>query len=434
MGHRVVVVGGGWAGCSAALAARQAGADSVILLERSDDLLGTGLVGGIMRNNGRFTATEEMIALGAGTLFQTCDDNARHRNIDFPGHKHATLYDVSTTPLAVQKVLLAHGVEVWLYSRVNEIERSNGSIAAVKLEDGTSIGADVFVDATGTVGSQSYCTDHGNGCVMCVMRCPTFGPRTSLTGLAGIVERPGRKGDGSIGAMSGACKLQKESLAPEIREQLDKFGQAIIPLPEKLVHRDKLGKKVCQQYASAAYVENLIILDTGKAKLMTTFMPLTELRQVAGLENARYEDPYAGSVGNSMRYAQIAPRDDHMRVTGGIDNLFCAGEKAGLFVGHTEVIVTGTLAGHNAARAASGNDLLELPTELAVGDSIRYVRKEMEHPDGMTRKYTFSGSVYFDRMIERNFYSTSVSEIAMRVARVGLTNIFAGHKRLRVAS
>ncbi|HJF56411.1 MAG TPA: FAD-dependent oxidoreductase, partial [Anaerotruncus colihominis] len=43
-----VTVGGGWAGCAAALGAAKAGVRSV-LLERTDQLLGTGLVGGIMR-------------------------------------------------------------------------------------------------------------------------------------------------------------------------------------------------------------------------------------------------------------------------------------------------------------------------------------------------------------------------------------------------
>ena len=32
------------------------------------------------------------------------------------------------------------------------------------------------------------------------------------------------KGDGSIGAMSGSCKLMKESLAPEITEKLNATG------------------------------------------------------------------------------------------------------------------------------------------------------------------------------------------------------------------
>ena len=91
----------------------------------------------------------------------------------------------------------------------------------------------------------------------------------------------------------------------------------------------------------------------GRVKLMTTHVPLQQLRQVRGLENVRYADPYAGTVGNSMRYAALAPRDDAMQVQGGVDNLFCSGEKAGLLVGHTEAIVTGALAGHNAARMAA---------------------------------------------------------------------------------
>ena len=91
---RIVVVGGGWAGCAAAAAAAKRGAD-VVLCERTDLLLGTGLSGGIMRNNGRDTAAEELLALGGGELIAAADLCARHRNVDFPGHAHATLYDTA---------------------------------------------------------------------------------------------------------------------------------------------------------------------------------------------------------------------------------------------------------------------------------------------------------------------------------------------------
>ncbi len=180
---RVVIVGGGWAGCSAALAARQAGAGEVVVLERTDSLLGTGLVGGIMRNNGRYTAAEEMIALGAGRLFEICDATSLHHGVDFPGHEHASLYDVALIEPAVRRCLLENGVEIWLMSRVTGIERGDTSLAAIQLENGTAIPGDVFIDTTGTVGSQSFCTENGNGCVMCIVRCPTFGPRVSLAGL-----------------------------------------------------------------------------------------------------------------------------------------------------------------------------------------------------------------------------------------------------------
>lgn len=52
-------------------------------------LLGLGNVGGIMRNNGRFTAAEELIEMGAGDLIHITDANSRHKNIEFPGHKHS---------------------------------------------------------------------------------------------------------------------------------------------------------------------------------------------------------------------------------------------------------------------------------------------------------------------------------------------------------
>lgn len=68
---------------------------------------------------------------------------------------------------------------------------------------------------------------------------------------------------------------------------------------------------------------------------MTTYYPLKKLRKIEGLENAKYVDPYAGSKGNSIRYLSVAPRTNDLKVKG-VDNLFCAGEKSGLFVGHTE--------------------------------------------------------------------------------------------------
>ena len=91
---KIVVIGGGWAGCAAAISAKKAGAE-VELYEKTDLLLGLGNVGGIMRNNGRYTASEELIALGGGDLIELTDLYSTHQNIDFPGHKHATLYNVN---------------------------------------------------------------------------------------------------------------------------------------------------------------------------------------------------------------------------------------------------------------------------------------------------------------------------------------------------
>lgn len=420
---RVVIVGGGWAGCAAAVECRKLGAD-VTLLERTDMLLGTGLVGGIMRNNGRFTATEEMVCMGGGELFQMIDQNLKHKSICFPGHEHADLYNVATISPFVTRQLCAMGIQVHCKSRIVALcwKKEKQQISGVKDQEGHIYEGDVFIDATGTAGPMNNCTKYGNGCAMCVLRCPSFGGRVSLTALAGVKEMQGRRADGFIGAMSGSCKLLKESLSPQIIKQLDEEGVAVIPIPKELLE-DHLDLKCCQQYALPQFRENLILLDTGHAKLMTPFYDLERLRQIPGLENARYEDPYAGGKGNSMRYFAMAPRDNALHVEG-VENLFCAGEKAGLLVGHTEAIVTGVLAGYNSVQYLWGKEPLVLPDTTAIGDAISYVKEEMETEEGCTKKYTFSGSVYFDRMKKKGLYTTDRQEIEKRIEQAGLTKIF----------
>lgn len=420
---QVVVIGGGWAGTAAAITAAKAGA-KVQLLERCDMFLGTGLVGGIMRNNGRFSATEESIAMGGRELFDAVDESARHRNIEFPGHKHVTLYDVAKIEPAVRRKLDAAGVEYKLQCRIADVKMDGKKIVAVVDQDKQEYAGDVFVETTGTAGPQGNCLKYGNGCAMCIYRCPTFGPRIALATKCGVEEFVGKKADGTVGAMSGSCKLHKDSLSEEIQRTLNSTGVCVVPIPEKLRKGEKaLASKACQQYALPEFNDNVILLDTGHAKLMTPYYPLDTLRQIPGFENARYEDPYSGGIGNSMRYLALSPRDNHLK-TIGLDNLFCGGEKAGLLVGHTEAIVTGSLAGRNAVSYLAGKKLLEIPDSLAIGDAIAHVNEQMKSVEGITKKYTFSGSVYFERMKEKGLYTTNVEELKQRVEKAGLTGIY----------
>jgi hypothetical protein len=422
---KVVIAGGGWSGCAASLSACKQGAE-VVLIERTDMLLGTGLVGGIMRNNGRFAATEEMIAMAGGELLQLTDQNSLHHHIEFPGHRHASLYNVATMEPLVKNFLLAKGIEIHLTTRIDDVVKEGARIKAITGKSGDEkvrFEGDVFVDATGTAGPPTNCNKYGNGCVMCILRCPSFGGRVSLTAKAGVQEMIGRKGN-QIGAMSGSCKLSKESLSREIVDSLEKKGVVVTPVPPPEQSKGKLSIKACQQYAIPEFEGNLILLDTGHAKLMVPFFPLEALRQIPGFENARYEDPYAGGLGNSIRYVGMAPRNDTLKVKG-IENLFCAGEKAGLLVGHTEAIVTGTLAGYNAVKYIKSEKLLTLPTTLAAGDVITYVRTQMETEEGLGFKYTFSGSVYFERMKQRGLDSTDSNEIEKRVDQAGMLGIFS---------
>lgn len=419
---KTIIVGGGWAGVAAAITAKKAGAE-VHLYEKTDLLLGLGNVGGIMRNNGRWTASEELIELGAGDLIDIVDNTARHKDIDFPGHKHATLYDVNLIEGKVSKYLEKIGVIIHIESRVTDVKLEGTKIKGIYLSEGTYEEGDVFIETTGTTGPMGNCLRYGNGCSMCILRCPAFGPRLSISERCGVSDIQGERDEDTLGAFSGSCKLAKESLSKEIVEQLDKTGCVILEVPKEDVNYDKLNAKVCQQYALKEFAENIILLDTGHAKLMTTYYPLNKLRKIKGLENAKYVDPYAGSKGNSIRYLSVAPRTNDLKVKG-VDNLFCAGEKSGLFVGHTEAIATGSLAGHNAVRLAMGIPLLILPGSIAIGDIISYENEKAGIREGRKNRYTFAGAEYFKRMKELGLYTTDKEIIKDRIKKINLDKVF----------
>ncbi|AKL95337.1 glucose-inhibited division protein A [Clostridium aceticum] len=419
---KVVIIGGGWAGCAAAITAKKAGAN-VVIYERTDMLLGLGNVGGIMRNNGRYTAAEENILLGGNELFELCDECSRHKNIEFPGHQHANLYDVTIIEPKVRRLLQDKGIELYFQYRAIDIIKEGNKIKAIQLQDQSTVYGDVFIETTGSTGPMGNCLKYGNGCAMCILRCPSFGPRVSLSHKAGVEDILGQRANGSFGAFSGSCKLNKDSLSEEIVDALNSKGVYILAVPKEDINMDKLNMKVCQQYALKEYAENLILLDTGHAKLMAPFYPLEKLRRLKGFENARFEDPYAGGVGNSIRYLSIAPRNNGMKVKG-IDNLLCAGEKGGLFVGHTEAMVTGSLAGHNSIRVLLGMPLLELPRNLACGDLIAYANEEILKEEGLKRRYTFAGADYFKRMKELNLYTIDRTSLKNKIERMNLLNIY----------
>lgn len=434
----ILIAGGGWAGCAAAVSAAKQGAE-VILLEKTDLLLGAGNVGGIMRNNGRITAEEENRAMGAGELFEIADQCAVHRNVDFPGHEHASFYDAGLVEPAVRQLLRELGVTIHFCSRVVDVKLSKLSedgrkrIAAVEVIQAGQprwVEVDCFIDATGSSGPMGNCSRYGNGCAMCIQRCPSFGPRVSLTARAGETDLTARRRKGTsgvcfdnLGAVSGSCKLEKKSLSKDLQDKLNCDGFAVIPLPETLIRREKLSEKVCQQYALDAFAENVILIDTGEAKLMTAYFNLENLRTIPGFESMRFLDPYGGSQGNSVRYMSVSQREDSMRAAG-FQNLFVAGEKSGFFVGHTEAITTGSLSGHNACRCET-EEFLILPRSLACGELLAYAQEVLQEEDGLYRRLTFAGGEFLERMKERGLYTADRDAIRQRTADAGLLDIYS---------
>lgn len=419
---KVIVIGGGFAGCQAAIQAKKMKAE-VHLIERTDMLLGVGNVGGIMRNNGRFTAAEELSYLGANEIIDIMDSLSLHKNVDFTGHKHASLTDIAMVEPKIRNYLMALGVNIHFKSRAINISLENNSITKIKLSNGDYIEGDVFIETTGSTGPMTNCNRYGNGCSMCILRCPTFGGRESLSSKAGINDIIGQRSNGTPGAMSGSCELPRESLSKELLEELTTKGVVSIPVPSEDINLEKLSQKVCQQYALKEFAENVILLDTGHIKLMTSYYPIEKLRKIPGLENARYIDPLSGGVSNSIRYLASSPRDNTMKIKG-LDNMFCAGEKSGFFVGHTEAMATGALAGYNSVKYVLGEPLLELPRELSIGDIIAYSNEVLDMENGKMQRHTFSGGEYFERMKGLNLYTTNKTLIKNRVNSLSLLGIF----------
>jgi flavin-dependent dehydrogenase len=208
---KIVIIGGGWAGCAAALAASKFGG-RIVLLEKTDLLLGCGLAAGIMRNNGRYTAAEELICLGAGEMIAITDRAARHVGINFPGHNHVSLYDTSRVEPLVRETLEKKGVAVLTRSRVVDVVMADDRrIGGVVIDNGSVIMGDTFIEATGSAGPMGNCTRYGNGCAMCALRCPSFGPRVSLSSKAGVADLVGMRGEGveTFGVFSGSCELNR---------------------------------------------------------------------------------------------------------------------------------------------------------------------------------------------------------------------------------
>ena len=178
---------------------------------------------------------------------------------------HAWLYDVNRIESEVSKYLIGMGIKLRLSSRVVNVQKEKDTIKGIYLSDGSYEEGDVFIETTGTTGPMGNCLRYGNGCSMCVLRCPAFGPRISISQRAGIEDLKGERADEVYGAFSGSCKLSKESIDKDIINELEEKGVVVVKIPDEDINLDKLKIKVCQQYALKEFAENIVLLDTGHA-------------------------------------------------------------------------------------------------------------------------------------------------------------------------
>jgi hypothetical protein len=418
----VAVVGAGFAGSAAALSARKAGAEAIIL-ERTDMVGGVGLLAGLLLANGSLTGALEAHALGGGELFQACESVTIHR-IDYLERfdlSHATIFDVLRIEKAIREVLDQAGIKLKLRARVKDVRMKANRIWELILDDGTPIRADAFVDATGATGGVAECSRYGAGCVMCVLRCPSFGGRVSISAKAGAKDVKAVRADGSAGTLNRSINLVKGSLAPSLRANLNKSGYLLIPLAEERSDPARASAREGKG-ASPMYFR---MVDNGYAKLSCPKpLSLVALRAIPGLENARLADPLSGGAGNMVRNLAFAPRDNNMKVNG-VDNLFCAGDKAGPKRELAPVIISGLLAGHNAVRYLLARDLIELPRTTAAGDFFAFEKERMSTDRELKKGYGFESGEYFERMRSLGLYTTDAKEVNARIEKAGLRDILA---------
>lgn len=416
---RAIVVGGGFSGIAAAIAAKKAGARA-ILLERTDMLSGAGLRAGRLHHNGKMVAAEEGKALGGGEVFEALESIELHRG-NIIDEEHGCNYDTALVDTAMRKAVESAGVELHLQARVVEVEKEGGSLMAVTAASGERFQGDVFVDASGTFGGLSNCTRYGHGCVMCLHRCPFFGDRMSIATKAGAEELHWTRPDGTPGASGAAIGIYKESLSPALQARLQKERAFSIPIPEELIDYSRM-----KQLAAARgprEVSHINLLDIGltaKCVGIGSFS-LATLRKVPGFENVHIECPMGGGGYNFVNQMSITPRENSLRARG-FANLFIAGEKTGV-AGIDEVIATGILAGSNAARAAAGKQPIELPRRTVIGDMIALRGENMARSEDLRVSYSMAHGVFFERMKEAGLYSTDPAAIHKRIEGLGLAGI-----------
>lgn len=424
---KVVVVGGGLAGCAAAAAAARAGA-SVTLLERAELLGGWGLWAGRVDHK-YFTVREELRLMGGDDIFSVFDNCTLHREVKFPFPKPSgatkTLYDVTKLDPELRKQLDSLGIEIRTQARAKDVEMHHTEIQAVILDDGTEVGGDVFVDATGGTGGLKHCQTYGNGCAMCFQRCLAFGDRISIAAKAGVKELVGKKRDGSLGAITAAFSLVKESLDPQVREEMERVGIILLPVPSELINYQRTESITASGNIDKGFAENVVLVDIGgHAKRMAGgYTPLPELRKVPGLERAMYADPYAGTIGNGIRYMAITPRGDALEVPG-VKNLFVASEKLGIN-GVGEVAATGAVAGHNAVRRAVGIAPLVLPETTMLGNFIAHVNRNWDTEEGLRSRFHLYSDPFFRMAEETGLYTEDRDVVRLRIKESSLTDILS---------
>jgi hypothetical protein len=141
----VLVLGGGMAGCFAAMAARRDGA-SVVLVEPTNALGGQGTAGGVAGFCGDSERVNDLFA----ELVARLRNSGRIDPYDPNDDRRA--YDLEICAFYLQEMVAEKGVEVWLHARAIDAQATNGHVDKVLVSCGATlvdVRPRVVIDATG---------------------------------------------------------------------------------------------------------------------------------------------------------------------------------------------------------------------------------------------------------------------------------------------
>ncbi|MBI2304048.1 MAG: FAD-dependent oxidoreductase [Chloroflexi bacterium] len=415
---RVVVVGGGFAGCSAAVTAARAGAQT-ILIERKNTLSGLGPWTGHIVT---WVARQETKLLGGGgkDVLEALESVTIHEGSALGAPAHVIAFDATRSDALMEQVVSEGGVEIIFKRRVVDVVRDGEQVTAVTLDDGTRIPGDAFVDATGKGGGIDVCEKYGQGCVVCMVQCPMWGDRVSLSERAGVPD----VSTGREASYLGAVLAAMESLSPDVQRKIlaGEAGYSYHPLPPEMVNMDVTAywRRPERPPTTTLFKPNIEILHMPYAKIYRPNMPQALYRRLPGFENIWFVNPMAAGDGQAVQLDGMAPHDNTLKVNG-LANLFCAGVRAGRYDAFVECIFTGDLAGYNAARSAHDMPLMELPETTVMGLFLSRINERHTYSDWPLGTATAPASALYR---EYGLDTADMNRIRARVEAAGLTGIY----------
>ncbi|MBI2305233.1 MAG: FAD-dependent oxidoreductase [Chloroflexi bacterium] len=415
---RVVIVGGGFAGCAAAITVAKAGLEAV-LIERRNALSGLGAWTGHLVT---WVPRQETKLLGGGgaELVATLESLTLHAGPALGVPDHILAFDATQTDARMERLVRQWGVQVILRRRAVDVVRKGDRVEAVILNDGTRVEGDAFVDTTGKGGGMEVCEKYGQGCVVCVVQCPMWGDRVSISERAEVAD----VSTGREASYLGAMLLAMESLSLEVQKRIIEGvgGYSYHPLPEEMVGMDvtRYWRRPEQPPTTTLYRSHIEFLHMPFAKIYRPNIPTDVLHQIPGFENAWHINPMAGGDGQAVQLDSIAPHDTTMRVTG-LSNMFCGGVRAGRYRGFLEGVCAADLAGYNACREAQGLPIKSLPETTVIG--LFFARINQGHmycdwPPGL------AASAECDIYRERGLATTDMTKIRQRMEEAELVGMY----------